>query len=91
METRLILDFFVQAFADADVAACCPLSLPNRECPHRPNAVIDPTPDEIRAATLEIQSTWTDRERDVRAGRLGALKHWRVPFVRVSGLVCDEE
>jgi hypothetical protein len=91
METRSILDFFVQAFAGAEVAECCPQTREQAVFARRASAAVDPTPDEIRAATAEIQSTWSDRERIVRAGRLGAAARWRVPCVRVAGLAADEE
>ena len=43
---------------------------------------IDPTPDEIRAACLRIQSTWTPRERMLRAVALTNRRErcgWRPP------------
>lgn len=30
---------------------------------------LDPTPEEIREYTLSLQATWSDEERDRRAGR----------------------
>jgi hypothetical protein len=92
METRLILDWFVQAFAGATEAVDSHSGLPvRREVVRHGSAVIDPTPDEIRAATLEIQAEWTDGERSVRAGGSGGIERWRVPRVRVVGLPAEEE
>ena len=44
----------------------------------------NPSPAEILAATLLIQTEWSDHERMVRAGCL-APRHWHVPRVRVLG------
>ena len=50
-----------------------------------PNYV--PSPEEIRAACLAIQATWTPRERRVRAGLAVGVDaaerlHWTPPTIR---------
>jgi hypothetical protein len=91
METRLILDWFVQAFAGAPDTAEFQSGLPrHRGFARHGSAAIDPTPEEIRAATREIQAAWSDRERIVRAGGPAASERWRVPRVRVVGLPAEE-
>jgi hypothetical protein len=92
METRLILDWFVQAFANATETADSHSGPPQRrDFARHGSAMIDPTPDEIRAVTLEIQAEWSDSERSVRAGGVGASERWRVPCVRLVGLPVEEE
>jgi hypothetical protein len=92
METRHILDWFVQAFADATEAVDSHPGAPRRrDFAGHGSAMIDPTPDEIRAVTLVIQAEWSDRERTARAGGVGAAERWRVPRVRVVGLPAEEE
>ena len=92
METRLILELFAQAFAGAPETADSHSRLPRRRR-FAPNgsAMIDPTPDEIHAATLTIQAEWSDRERIVRAGGAAEYARWRVPRVRVLGLPAEED
>jgi hypothetical protein len=48
-------------------------------------AYFNPSPEEIRAATLVIQTEWSEHERMVRAGGSAATRRWRVPLVRVLG------
>ena len=53
-----------------------------------PEAAYLPTPAEIRAECLEIQATWSERERAIRAGRMSVedqtMPHWTPPRVRVG-------
>jgi len=51
----------------------------------------NPSPQEIRAATLLIQAEWTDRERLVRAAGLRGPRRWRVPHVRFLGTSLPDE
>jgi hypothetical protein len=51
----------------------------------------NPSPEEIRAATLLIQAEWTERERLVRAAGSRGLRRWRVPRVRFLGTSLPDE
>jgi hypothetical protein len=51
----------------------------------------NPSPQEIRAATLLIQAEWTERERLIRAAGSCGPRRWRVPRVRFLGTSLPEE
>jgi len=51
----------------------------------------NPSPQEIRAATLLIQAEWTERERLVRASGSRGPRRWRVPHVRFLGAFLPDE
>jgi hypothetical protein len=51
----------------------------------------NPSPKEIRAATLLIQEEWTERERLVRATGSCGSRSWRAPHVRVLGTSLPDE
>jgi hypothetical protein len=91
METRQLLAFVVQVLAsgseELDLADAPKDRLRRRE----DLSYFNPSPQEIRAATLLIQAEWSDRERMVRASGVRGVRHWRVPHARFLGTSLPEE
>jgi len=52
---------------------------------HDMQAVVNPTPQEIRLRCREIQRTWTRREEWTRAGR--PRRTWTAPTVRTADVL----
>jgi len=92
METRKLLAWISMALTpDAEDAATL-MEGSSDQIYHRHNVpYFNPTPDEIRAAILEIQAGWTDEERLTRADPAARQAHWRVPHVRGFGLTEPEK
>jgi hypothetical protein len=85
METRRLLARIAEVLAaDADPLDELPEGPRDRLRRREDMSYFNPSPAEILAATLLIQTEWSDHERMVRAGCL-APRHWHVPRVRVLG------
>lgn len=84
METRRLLGRMVEALAaEADQAGDLPEGPRDRLRRRTDMSYFNPSPAEILAATLAIQTEWSEHERLVRAGGSAATRRWRVPHVRV--------
>ena len=91
METRQLLAFVARVLAsesgETDV-----VEPPKDRLRRRGDlSYFNPSPQEIRAATLLIQSKWSERERMVRASGARGVRHWRVPHARFLGTSLPEE
>ncbi len=85
METRRLLATIAEVLAaDADPELNLLEDPRDRLRRRQDMSYFNPSPAEIRAATLVIPTEWSEHERMVRAG-YGAARPWRVPRVRVLG------
>ena len=92
METRKLLAWISMALTPGAETAIILVEGSKDQTYRRQNApYFNPTPDEIRAAVLEIQAGWTDDERKTRSGAAACEARWRVPRARVLGLAEPEE
>ena len=92
METRKLLAWISMALTPGAENAIILVEGSKDQTYCRHNApYFNPTPDEIRAAVLEIQAGWTDDERMTRSGAAAREARWRVPRARVLGLAEPEE
>jgi hypothetical protein len=91
METRQILAWIARALTreseEMDLGEGPKDRLRRRE----DLSYFNPSPQEIRAATLLIQAEWTERERLVRATGSATSRHWRVPHARFLGISLPDE
>ncbi len=79
METRQVLAWLAAVLEESIVCGVSKV--------HGNHSSFDPSPEQIRAACLEIQSSWTERDRIIRSGGSPEQARWRVPRARTVGLV----
>jgi hypothetical protein len=85
METHRLLARIVELLASsADQPGDLPEGPRDRLRRRKDMSYFNPTPAEILAATIVIQTEWTEHERMVRAGYPPRMLRWRVPQVRMS-------
>jgi len=91
METRHLLAWIAQVLTrDSDEAEL--VEGPQDRLRLREDmSYFNPSPQEIRAATLLIQAEWTEHERLVRAAGSSGPRRWRVPHVRFLGTSLPDE
>ncbi len=86
MDTRRLLARMAELLlSDADQSMDLPEGPRDRLRRRKDMAYFNPSPEEIRAATLVIQTEWSEHERMVRAAGSIRTQRWRVPQVRILG------